>query len=252
MSLISRRGLLQRIRRGRKTRAQLVASNLSEGIAFQIRATRDKCRMTQEDLALASGMTQNNLSRLESPDYGKQTISSLKRIADALDVALVVRFVPFSQYIDWLSGTPRLDEGLNSDSLAVDSFEQEEQSDKLEWASNVWMVNKTQIVENRVSVLPPPIQGEPSAAHLTNLDFLYTYCHDPIDDILRSGYIKPYPYHSKSTVKHSNPYQLMGYPLDQFDDFLNTVSSKPVNAPLIWGSMYNSDQNPIWMKEKVS
>jgi len=59
-------------------------------------------------------MTPNNFSRLESPDYGKHTLSSLKRIADALDVALVVRFVPFSQYINWLSGTPQVDEGLKA------------------------------------------------------------------------------------------------------------------------------------------
>jgi transcriptional regulator with XRE-family HTH domain len=82
--------------------------------------------MSQAELARDSGMTQNNLSRLESPDYGKQTISSLKRIADALDVALVVRFVPFSRYINWLSGTPQVDEGLNQSALAVPSFGKEE------------------------------------------------------------------------------------------------------------------------------
>jgi transcriptional regulator with XRE-family HTH domain len=104
-----------------------VASNLSEGIAFQIRATRDKQNMSQIDLAREAGMTPNNLSRLESPDYGKQTISSIKRIAEALDVALVVR-----QYIDWLSGTPRIDEGISPNSLAVPSFEKEEQENIIE------------------------------------------------------------------------------------------------------------------------
>jgi transcriptional regulator with XRE-family HTH domain len=88
--------------------------------------------MSQIDLAREAGMTPNNLSRLESPDYGKQTISSLKRIAEALDVALVVRFVPFSQYIDWLSGTPRIDEGISPNSLAVPSFEKEEEEDLIE------------------------------------------------------------------------------------------------------------------------
>ena len=73
-------------------------------------------------------MTPNNFSRLESPDYGKHTLSSLKRIADALDVALVVRFVPFSQYINWLSGTPQVDEGLRPEALAVPSFESEEKT----------------------------------------------------------------------------------------------------------------------------
>lgn len=130
MSSVSKKGLLERIRRGRKARAILVDSNLAEGIAFQIRATRDAQELTQGELAQAAGMSQNNLSRLEDPGYGKHTISSLKRIAEALDVALVVRFVPFSQYIDWLSGTPRLDEGLRPEAMAVSSFESEEKNEQ--------------------------------------------------------------------------------------------------------------------------
>lgn len=100
----------------------MVAENLSEGIAFQIRATRDAQGMTQTALAEAAGMSQNNVSRLESPDYGKHTVSSLKRIAQALDVALIVRLVPFSQYIDWLSGRPHLDRGISVQALAVPEY----------------------------------------------------------------------------------------------------------------------------------
>jgi transcriptional regulator with XRE-family HTH domain len=132
MSLLSKAGLLARIRRNKESRARLVASNLDKGIAFQIRATREKQTLTQAELAIAAGMGQNNISRLERSDYGKYTISSLKRIADALDVALVVRFVPFGQYIDWLSATPYLDEGLRPEALAVPSFEDEEKSGKHE------------------------------------------------------------------------------------------------------------------------
>lgn len=126
MNLISRRGLLERIRRNKASRENLVTQNLAEEIAFQIRATRDAKGWTQEELAREVGMTQNNLSRLENPDYGKHTLSSLKRVASALDVALVVRLVPFSQYIDWLSGTPHWDRGLRPEALAVPSFEKEE------------------------------------------------------------------------------------------------------------------------------
>jgi transcriptional regulator with XRE-family HTH domain len=132
MSLLSKSGLLERIRRGKEARSRLVESNLAKGIAYQIRATRESRKMTQADLASAAGMTQNNLSRLESPEYGKQTISSLKRIADALDVALVVRLVPFSQYVDWLSATPYMDEGIRPEALAVPSFEEEEISGRHE------------------------------------------------------------------------------------------------------------------------
>ena len=130
MSLISKKSLIKRIRRSRQSRARLVASNLSEGIAYQIRATRDSQNLTQSELAERAEMTQGNLCRLESVEYGKHSVSSLKRIADALDVALVVRLVPFSQYIDWLSGTPHLDRGISSSAMSVESFEVEERSGK--------------------------------------------------------------------------------------------------------------------------
>ncbi len=128
MGSVSRKGLIERIRRGRKVRARMVDSNTGETIAFQIRATREARGMTQYQLAETAGMSQNNLSRLESPEYGKQTVTSLKRIAEALDVALVVRFVPFSRYIDWLSGTPQWDEGISPRAMAVPDFETEEQA----------------------------------------------------------------------------------------------------------------------------
>jgi transcriptional regulator with XRE-family HTH domain len=103
--------------------------------------------MNQAALARESGMTPNNLSRLESPDYGKQTISSLKRIADALDVALVVRFVPFDQYIDWLSATPHLDHGIRPEALAVPSFEEVEKLGQFETDFEYFTVNVTPKVE---------------------------------------------------------------------------------------------------------
>ncbi len=74
------------------------------------------------------GMNQNAISRLESPHYGKQTLTSLKRLAAAFDVALVVRFVPFTQLVNWVSGTPFVDAGLSTQALSVPNFSEEEQS----------------------------------------------------------------------------------------------------------------------------
>jgi transcriptional regulator with XRE-family HTH domain len=142
MGLISKKDLVARLRRGKETRAKLLANNIAESIATQIVATRDKREWTQSRLATEAGMGQNNLSRLENPDYGKHTVSSLKRIADALDVALVVRFVPFSQFIDWLSGTSHLDEGISPIALAVPSFEDEEKVGQYETEFTYFEVNK--------------------------------------------------------------------------------------------------------------
>jgi transcriptional regulator with XRE-family HTH domain len=126
MNLNSRKDLIARLRRGRKAREQFVESHLSKSIAHQIRATRDRLPWSQAQLAREAGMTQNAISRLESPGYGKPTITTLKRLAAAMDVGLVVHFVPFSQLIDWVSGTPRVDRGLTTESLAVPCFDAEE------------------------------------------------------------------------------------------------------------------------------
>jgi transcriptional regulator with XRE-family HTH domain len=147
----SKRSLIQRIRRNKETRVRLVENNLSEGIAFQISATRDARGWTQQELADAAGIA-NNLPRLESPEYGKQTLTSLKKIASALDVALVVRFVPFSQYVDWLSGTRHLDEGLRPEALAVPSFEDEEEERVYDFQKSYFVLH--QPVVNATTITP--------------------------------------------------------------------------------------------------
>jgi hypothetical protein len=70
-------------------------------------------------------MNQNAISRLENPNYGKATLTTLRRVARAFDVALIVRFVPFSQLADWVSGTPYIDKGLSPETLRIPSFTQE-------------------------------------------------------------------------------------------------------------------------------
>jgi transcriptional regulator with XRE-family HTH domain len=127
MSLISRKSLISRVRKGKGARTQFVESHLNKGLAYQIRAIRDRLHWSQEKLANEVGMPQNAISRLESPDYGKPTLTTLKRLAAAFDVGLVVRFVPFSELVDWVSGTPRIDVGLSGTSLAAAPFDEEDQ-----------------------------------------------------------------------------------------------------------------------------
>src|ERR1017187_377148 len=126
MNLNSREAVVQRLRRGKTSRQRFVESNLAKAIAHQLRATRDKLGWSQERLAREVGMNQNAISRLESPAYGKQTLTTLKRLGAAMDVALIVRFVPFSELIDWISGTPRKIPGLTAAALAIPDFESEE------------------------------------------------------------------------------------------------------------------------------
>ena len=127
MNLNSREGLIARLRRSKEARRQFTESHVNKAIAHQIRAIRDALGWNQEQLAKEAGMNQNAISRLESVDYGKPTITTLKRLAAALDVSLIVRFAPFSEVVDWVSGTPRINEGLTNDSLTVPIFTKEEE-----------------------------------------------------------------------------------------------------------------------------
>jgi transcriptional regulator with XRE-family HTH domain len=103
-----------------------VESHISKALAFQVRSLREKEGWSQQRLAERICSNQNAIYRSENPNYGKQTLTTLKKIAAAFDVALVVRFVPFSELVDWVSGTPRIINGLTNAALAVPNFECEE------------------------------------------------------------------------------------------------------------------------------
>ena len=79
-----------------------VSANLGSGIAFQILYNREFRHWTQEDLGRKTGQHQNGITRLENPFYGRFTIKTLLKIASAFDVALLVKFVPFSRFLDEL------------------------------------------------------------------------------------------------------------------------------------------------------
>jgi transcriptional regulator with XRE-family HTH domain len=64
---------------------------------------RNERGWTQRELGDLAGVRQNWISHLESPDYGSFNLSTLKKLAFAFDVALIVRFVPFSQFVDWIA-----------------------------------------------------------------------------------------------------------------------------------------------------
>ncbi len=126
-SLISLPKLLEILKRGRKIRSQFVESHLNKSIAYQIRSLRDQEKWTQADFADKLGIKHpNNVSaRLENPNYGKLTLSTLKQIAATCDVALVVWFVPFSRFLKWVTGTPYLDNGLSEGFYEIPTFERE-------------------------------------------------------------------------------------------------------------------------------
>ncbi len=103
-------------------RKQLIDEHINVGIAFQIRSLRERQKLTQTKLAelMGDNNKQPMISEWEDPNYGKYTLTTLKDLAKAFDVGLLVRFVPFSTLINWTID-------LTSDVIAPPNFGEEEQ-----------------------------------------------------------------------------------------------------------------------------
>lgn len=97
------------------TRDAFVSSQMSIPLAFQILALREQRGWTQKQLAEKAGMLQPRINALERPSGSEPNLRTLKRLASAFDVALIVRFAPYSELIKWT-------ESFSPDSFEVPSF----------------------------------------------------------------------------------------------------------------------------------
>jgi transcriptional regulator with XRE-family HTH domain len=82
-------------------RHAFIDEHLNTFIAFQIRAIREQRRWTQGKLGeLCGGKAQGWISQLENPNYGRQSLTTLKALARAFDCLLDVRFRSFRDFSD--------------------------------------------------------------------------------------------------------------------------------------------------------
>ena len=95
-----------------------VRAQIEIDLPLQIRALRKQRGLTQPQLAELTGMKQSRFSILERPGAASFTLETLRRLAEGFDVALIVRFAPFSELL-------RLSERFNPDAFNVPSFEEE-------------------------------------------------------------------------------------------------------------------------------
>jgi DNA-binding XRE family transcriptional regulator len=63
-------------------------------IARKIYELRTKAGLTQQELAARVGTSKSAICRLEDADYQGHSLSMLKRIAEALDKRVEIRFMP--------------------------------------------------------------------------------------------------------------------------------------------------------------
>ena len=89
--------------RDKPYRDTFVAAHLSTNIAAQIQTIREERGWTKKQLARKASMSPSRITVMEDPSYENFTLSTLKRLASAFDVALVARFTPFSDLVDWVA-----------------------------------------------------------------------------------------------------------------------------------------------------
>ena len=111
--------LLQKLQK-KSYRTAYVAEHVRRGIAYQIRALRDQRDWNQGELSDFLKKPQSVVCRLEDPSYGKVTVQTLLEIAAVFDVALQVRFVPFSTFLQQTRD-------VSSESMKALSFDDEAQ-----------------------------------------------------------------------------------------------------------------------------
>lgn len=118
MNMISVREALAAKFDNKEYRDAFVAEQIFSRLPLKIRGIREQQELTQRQLGERAGMAQTWISKLEDPNYGKLTISTLLKVASAFDVALQIDFVPFSRVLnDALT--------LSAESFEVPKFEED-------------------------------------------------------------------------------------------------------------------------------
>lgn len=109
--------LVVRAAQGPEARAALLDEVLSVAIPTELRRLREDRKWTQLDVARRAKMPQSQVARLETVGAPLPSIKTLQRLAAVYDVALLVSFDSWSNFLVWASAYEHYP--------AAKSFEQE-------------------------------------------------------------------------------------------------------------------------------
>jgi len=99
----------------KEARDAFVAARVATAIGLRIFNMRKKRNWSQEDFASEAGMKQARISVLEQADYENFSFSTLRRIAAAFGVAVIIDFVSFPDFLKW-------SDGFTSSSIVPESY----------------------------------------------------------------------------------------------------------------------------------
>ncbi len=86
--------------RDREARTEYADEFLDAAIALQIATLRQERELTQQDLGDLAGMKQSRISTMEKVDYSSWSVRTLRRLAKAFDLPLVIRFESWGNFLD--------------------------------------------------------------------------------------------------------------------------------------------------------
>lgn len=92
--------LINKLKNSFSSRVAYTRATTSINVASQIKALRRRRKMTQKELSNLMGTGQSRISAMERPGE-LLTVDTLVRLASAFGVGLMVKFVPFSEMLNW-------------------------------------------------------------------------------------------------------------------------------------------------------
>jgi transcriptional regulator with XRE-family HTH domain len=106
-------------------REAFMSARVAAAVGGQIANIREKRGWTQGKLARRARMKQSRISLLEKADYESFSFTTLKRIAAAFDLAVIIQFVSFRDFLRW-------SESFDEKVLIPESFTESEEALKEE------------------------------------------------------------------------------------------------------------------------
>jgi transcriptional regulator with XRE-family HTH domain len=143
--------------RNRDYRLAFASARVAAAIGGQISSMRKRKDWTQEELADRAGMKRSRISLLESADYEGFSFTTLKRIAAAFDVAVIVQFVSFRDFLRW-------SDSFNAAALLPESFADSERAVQSEdFSAQLNQLVKPWKTNPQTAPVPPMLSGGTSA-----------------------------------------------------------------------------------------